>query len=1275
MTIDRVSAAAVLPHLPVAGMCRRVGSSPENAFIEALHQEKKKNDLMATTVATMLNNLIIPSLTSECVLYELLQNADDAPADHPLDVQIKLQGDWIVFSHSGRDFTEDDVRSISSAAQSTKSEDIKLIGNKGVGFKSVFSLSSCIYILTPTYRFSFNKDFRDWKEQKTTDKQQYPWQIIPIAVSDEEIPDEIDYQNNERITFAIKIHSDSKLHECQAHIKKLIDNPSVLAFLNNVNKITIENGSVSTSLVRENQQWTVGDCSWTLHTMTQKLPEAFVRESILPEKYKKVTSLDVTIALCHKDNKLVALPSSPLFAFLPTDEEIGLPFYVNAAFMLDNSRTKLHQDAKQWNSFLLETIAYRQFELFCTLGSPPEIGSLITHPSQIVVSHHKKLFQEAYRKGFSRAMQTLAFVPTVGGKKLLMQDAIFDPYGFIDRFGTADEKARKAHPDFALSPECERDYPCFSRITFDTIAQEIVKRRELFSDPEKALELLQFLYAHRNHLSDHFKALPLFLSHTGCVVSSSELFFPYAAIGYTFAQLNSKLLHEQVYKGLSAESILWIEKFFQMGRADVKTLLLDINTTGSESERVDTVICAFKLNREGILRDEDIPELQIKTGDGFKKPSLCYLHSCYAPEISLDDVIDPSHIVSQDYFARADGAPIREFLLKLGVNGSFSPEYIKDVSFVKERASSIRFILELFKLWEKNREKIAACDLGNKVFIATKNGVHLAREVYLPDVCQPKDPLETACAGQLQVVDLNSYKILPRQVSGVWKQFFIAIGVGETVDFRLSGPINAKMCLVGQPNPRPYGKPCVEIKQDTPYTSFVNYSGNIPSYWNGWEQWVLTGFFEIPFYEAIKKTPVLWTQIQKQWRAIALSLEQFQKSTIGSRDKPPLHFYLQNVVPIQGGGSYKSPNDCLNPNLSQMLVGSSLPRAVLPCTFTDDQYKEMGFQEKLSARDSLVVLQALSRRSGVDSNTIKRWICLLYRWILSDQYLLTTETDIRKKYSNRVHFTKRGEQEAQQELNRELELFRAAKGALRDFQGPVYTHQGTFIPLKNSCYQMADDAHAPHSLWRPPELSKEDFKKLCTFFSLTEIAPPVVLTNETVGRIAEESVYEYLKRKYGPKIQETESGFTTEKVTVIWHQFYSEKLRLAGRDKEADAQKFYESDFTIKREGKKEKRIEVKASRNSNGVDGIFSTNELRVLKRAELGEIAYQVIHIRNIAAQDKAQYKWKKVKNITKVLAKIPDFESDKRSLPVDIQGVKISFDSIPDYYEKWRKTQNSG
>lgn len=88
------------------------------------------------------------------VFIELLQNADDAQSTKVL---LCIKGDDIYFANNGRPFSKSDILAISRSGNSTKTFNQK-IGYRGIGFKSVVSISNEVIIHSNSTYFTFSKD-------------------------------------------------------------------------------------------------------------------------------------------------------------------------------------------------------------------------------------------------------------------------------------------------------------------------------------------------------------------------------------------------------------------------------------------------------------------------------------------------------------------------------------------------------------------------------------------------------------------------------------------------------------------------------------------------------------------------------------------------------------------------------------------------------------------------------------------------------------------------------------------------------------------------------------------------------------------------------------------------------------------------------------------------------------------------------------------------------------------------------------------------------------
>lgn len=241
---------------------------PPKEFIKEWFFRKGHTPGDASTIARQLklNELELYTHTKRFI-FELIQNADDMPSGrHPVNIEIYLLRNFLLFLHNGKFFDREDVKAISDAAKSTKDKSIRQIGYKGIGFKSVFTDSVRVYIKSADYSFKFDKlhpiysDFwelykgysdkltesarkkfeQEFKDQVDhyTNIDRIPWQIKPVWVERNEYPAELlDSQffiRNNQVAIALEIGEaiiNQKNYDNMIH--SLLLEPRFMLFLRN----------------------------------------------------------------------------------------------------------------------------------------------------------------------------------------------------------------------------------------------------------------------------------------------------------------------------------------------------------------------------------------------------------------------------------------------------------------------------------------------------------------------------------------------------------------------------------------------------------------------------------------------------------------------------------------------------------------------------------------------------------------------------------------------------------------------------------------------------------------------------------------------------------------------------------------------------------------------------------------------------------------------------------------------------------------------------------
>ncbi|WP_418639542.1 sacsin N-terminal ATP-binding-like domain-containing protein [Winogradskyella sp.] len=274
-----------------------VGYTPPKEFIKQRFFEKGHTPSDASTIASQLslNELELYTHTKRFI-FELIQNADDMPRKgKPVHVELFLTQNHLLFLHDGKFFDREDVAAICDAAKSTKKSNITQTGYKGIGFKSVFTDSSKVYIKSGSYSFKFDKNepiySNFWKlyegyfkslnsESQNKFEQEFkgkeieflkidniPWQIKPIWVEHFEYSTELKaspfYNGGHQVAIALDVgeelinDSDKDYHKM---INQLIEEPRFLLFLRNTNQLSYKrlfpefNASVENDIMVERKE-------------------------------------------------------------------------------------------------------------------------------------------------------------------------------------------------------------------------------------------------------------------------------------------------------------------------------------------------------------------------------------------------------------------------------------------------------------------------------------------------------------------------------------------------------------------------------------------------------------------------------------------------------------------------------------------------------------------------------------------------------------------------------------------------------------------------------------------------------------------------------------------------------------------------------------------------------------------------------------------------------------------------------------------------------------
>jgi hypothetical protein len=258
-------------------------------------------------------------------IFELIQNAEDAGAT---EVAFELFGDRLELRHDGRPFTEADVRGVcgvgpsragpsgtspSGASRAGKAADLTAIGQFGIGFKAVYA-----YTRTPQVH-SGDEHFR-------IENYVRPFAAEPVAGDGTLFVFPFDHDTVPASVAAMEI---------AAALTAL--QPRILLFLRHVRRLRVGGAGIpSTAVGRAVAVRAGGERRITLTGGRGRREEWLVW-------HRRAEGLDrvappVEVAFLAEDGRLVAVGSSPLVVFFPTEKETFLGFLVQGPYRTTPAR-------------------------------------------------------------------------------------------------------------------------------------------------------------------------------------------------------------------------------------------------------------------------------------------------------------------------------------------------------------------------------------------------------------------------------------------------------------------------------------------------------------------------------------------------------------------------------------------------------------------------------------------------------------------------------------------------------------------------------------------------------------------------------------------------------------------------------------------------------------------------------------------------------------------------------------------------------------------------
>ena len=292
-----------------------------------------------------LKNLSDDLYTKEThFVLELIQNAEDNNYDKGVEPYIKfiIDEDKITIENNEKGFSAENVSAICDVGKTTKTKAKGYIGEKGVGFKSVFKTSNEPHIFSNEFQFKF----------KHEDKNDILGFVVPYWV--EELPESID-KNITTIVLPLKDEFRgelSKFDDIDATLILFLKKLKGFSFEDRVSNVAnfVYRGELPDGKIKIESRNSVE--YWKVVANTIAVPY-----DINEEKRIDVEDREIVLAFPLKpDGTAEVSTKQKIFAYLPTERDYGFRFIIHADFLVTTNREDIHKD-KQWNEWLRNNIA------------------------------------------------------------------------------------------------------------------------------------------------------------------------------------------------------------------------------------------------------------------------------------------------------------------------------------------------------------------------------------------------------------------------------------------------------------------------------------------------------------------------------------------------------------------------------------------------------------------------------------------------------------------------------------------------------------------------------------------------------------------------------------------------------------------------------------------------------------------------------------------------------------------------------------------------------
>ncbi|CAA3009531.1 Hypothetical predicted protein [Olea europaea subsp. europaea] len=366
-----------------------IGADEANPLTEDLHQAVK--NLSAELYAKDVHFLM-----------ELIQNAEDNEYGEGVDPSLQFvitakditgtgAASTLLIFNNEKGFSPKNIESICSVGRSTKKNNRKrgYIGEKGIGFKSVFLITSQPHIFSNGYQICFNESpcskcnvgyiVPEWVEENPIlseikhiygSSSNLPTTTILLPLKPDKVKpvkQQLSSIHPELLLFLSKIKRLSVREDTEDPRSNTVTAISISSERNFVTRKNIDAESYLLHLSADESDGNLDrECGY--HMWRQRFP---VRPENKVERRTEVEEYVITLAFPTGERLHRGSTSPGIYAFLPTEMVTNFPFIIQADFLLASSRETILLDCN-WNQGILNWVPTAFVNAFTSLVKEKE---------------------------------------------------------------------------------------------------------------------------------------------------------------------------------------------------------------------------------------------------------------------------------------------------------------------------------------------------------------------------------------------------------------------------------------------------------------------------------------------------------------------------------------------------------------------------------------------------------------------------------------------------------------------------------------------------------------------------------------------------------------------------------------------------------------------------------------------------------------------------------------------------------------------------------------